>query len=112
MCMQGEACQCTVVDVVGGLQPSSGGCQGEQTGGVQTAETGWWVQWVSASFSGVSCSTDGGETAFRGTRNTRRRLKRGRKRGKKGIKKMFSYCKQLHGKGGICMICITWCLNT
>lgn len=44
----GEAWQSTVVGVVGGLQPSPGGCLGRarRARAVQGAETGWWVQWL------------------------------------------------------------------
>lgn len=53
-----------MVDVVGGLQPFPRGCQGEKTREAQGAETGWWVQWVCASFvlggTGASCYPDGG----------------------------------------------------
>lgn len=67
-CAWRQACQSTVVDAVGGLQPSPRGCREEQTREVQGAEMGWWVRWVSASsvFEGfeASCYTDGRKLPF------------------------------------------------
>lgn len=73
-CAQRQACQSTVVDVVGGWQPFPRGFQGEQTRGVQGAETGWWVRWVFnficfGGFRGCSLPRWWRKTAFLGTWN-------------------------------------------
>lgn len=73
-CAQRQACQSTVVDVVGGWQPFPRGFQGEQTRGVQGAETGWWVRWVFnficfGGFRGCSFPRWWQKTVFLGTWN-------------------------------------------